>query len=505
MNNYLIGIDAGTTSIKGILVDDQGRQLAFSVKEYQLETPSGEICELNPEIYWINTVRIIKELIQEGGVDSSEIRGLAISSQGETMICVDKVGKPLRKAIVWLDNRSWKEAKRISRDMGNDHLLMVTGQPEILPIWPATRIFWLQKNEPDNFQKIHKFLMVEDFLIYKLTDRYITEKSVSSSTLYMDIIHQSWWKEMLDYLNIEETQLPELYESGKLAGNITQHAARVTGLSTELKVITGAYDHPAGAIGAGNLMEGMVTETTGAAMAMVCTLNRPVIKKELNLPCQIHAVPGKYLLLPYGQTAGMVLKWFREQFALEETKKAGQKKINVYDLLDKEAEKAPAGADGLIMLPHLMGTGSPEFNAQAKGVFAGIGLHTKKSHFVRAIMESVAYMIRKNIESLNDSGVPVTKMITLGGGSRSDLWNQIKADITGIPVSTMHTNESSSLGAAILAGVGSGVFEDLDQGCRKMVRTKYSYTPNSKISKVYNRMYLRYLRLYELLMPYWKL
>ncbi len=491
--SYLIGLDAGTTSIKGLLISSDGSQETFAQKEYALEYRDGDIVELDPEIYWNTTLYIINQLLTKSGISPDKIRAISFSSQGETLIAVDESGKPLRNAIVWLDNRSEKEAKSIEKYFSRQTLLENTGQPEILPLWPATRILWIRENEPDIFKNVSKFLLVEDYLIYKLTGQYYSEESLVSSTLCYDIQKKKWWDEMLDFLSITPKLLPEVLPSGSPTGRITKESALTTGLSSDTMVITGGYDHVAGAIGSGNIAEGIVSETTGASMAMVVTIDNPVVDIGLNLPCQCHAVPGKYILQPYGQTAGMVLKWFRDEFF----------EGSSYDQMTALAEKVPAGCEGLIMLPHLMGAGSPEFDTQVKGVFAGITPQMGKGHFVRAIMESVACMINRNIDALKKHGIELSEIRALGGGAESDLWNQIKADTTGIPFITLQSRETPCLGAAILAGIGCGLFKGFEEGCNQLVGFKKKYLPESSQHVHYQRVFEKYVRLYGQLKEYW--
>lgn len=501
---YLLGIDVGTTSVKGIIVSANGDVKGVAGKEYTLET-KGDIVELDPEVYWNSTIAVIKELILKSEIEINQIKGLAFSSQGETLICVDENGKPLRKAIVWLDNRSIKEAKQIEESFGKEKILNVTGQGEVLPLWPATRILWLRKNEPEIFTKTSKFLLVEDYLIYRLTGFFVSEQSLVSSTLYFDIIKKEWWRDMLDFLQISSKKLPLVKASGEKVASITEEAAKATGLSLGTFACTGAYDHPAGAIGAGNIKAGVVSETTGASMAMVVTLDGPLLKREINLPCQCHAIPGKYFLLPYGQTAGMVLKWFRNEFCKGEVETAKASHLDAYDLITEDAQKVSPGADGLIMLPHLSGTGSPEFNPEVRGVFAGVTLEMHKGHFVRAILESVACMIKRNLKVLEGNGLEVKEIRALGGGAKSLLWNQIKADLLGIPVFTLDAEETPSLGAAILAGVACGVFNDVEDGCQKMVVAREKFNPNKNLEMEYKIVFRKYEGLYASLENYWKI
>lgn len=502
-NRYVIGLDVGTTSVKGVLVSEEGELYSRSSREYTLET-KGDICELDPEIYWQKSLEVVQELIKNNSLPKEIIKGLAISSQGETLIPVDDTGKPLRKAIVWLDNRSKDEADEIVKKFGIDAILNSTGQPEVLPLWPATRILWIKKHEPSLFEQVAKYCLVEDYLVYKFTGKFVSNPSMLSSTLYFNIVKKQYWQEMLDFLQIKVVQLPSVQSSGMPVGSLTSNACKETGLDASTIVVGGVYDHPAGAIGAGNIDEGWVTETTGASMAMCVTLNEPVFDKAMNLPCQCHAVEGKYFLLPYGQTAGMVLKWFRDQLCYEEIVAGLKEDVDPYKLMDTLAEKVAPGSDGLVALPHLMGTGSPEFNSEVKGVFAGITMETSKGHFIRSILEGVGYMIFKNIELLQKRGIQVKEIRALGGGSTSDLWNQIKADITGIPVTTLASQDHAALGAAILAGVGTGLFSNIAEGCNRMVHPDQTFQPNPEYKSMYNTLYFKYNQLYESLIYYWK-
>ena len=455
---FVIGIDVGTTSVKGMLMNSKGEIVTFAKQEYSLDTDAGDICELDPEIYWEVTCRVIRQLLSGSKVDPARIGGIAFSSQGETLIVVDKDGKPLRKAIVWLDNRSIAEAEEIRGRFGEQLIMEITGQPRVLPTWPATRILWLKKNEPDVFSRAGKYLMVGDFLVYRMTGRYLTEHSLSSSTLYFNISEKEWWGEMLNFLGISPHQLPQLDESAQIAGTLTPEAAMTTGLNCSTLCVTGAYDHPSGAVGSGNIRNGDATLTIGASMAMCIALGKPVYDLSLAIPCQCHAVRGLYFLLPYGQTAGMVLKWFKDSFCQSESMQAEQNNQDVYDLLSQQAEKIPAGSEGLLILPHLMGSASPDYNPKASGVFTGIRLGMNKGHFIRAIMESVSLMIHHNLESLRAKGININVIHILGGASKSRLWNQILADVTGLPVVTLSDSENAVAGACVLAQVGVGNF-----------------------------------------------
>lgn len=278
-------------------------------------TPAPYIVEFNADDYWFIFIKTVKEILLKSGVEPGAIKAISISSQAETLICVDRNGQPLRNAIVWLDNRSGAEADMIRQEFGTETVFGITGQPEVVATWPATKILWLRENEADVYKKTYKYLLLEDYLIHKLTGRYFAERSLLSSSLYMDIRTGGWWKEMLDYIGISPDHLPQAMESGEPVGRPTDEAASETGLCRDMLVVTGALDQLAGMIGAGNIHDDMVTETTGAAMAVCANISKTAASGMITgIPCQYHAISGKYCLMLWSQTAGMVLKWFREAF-----------------------------------------------------------------------------------------------------------------------------------------------------------------------------------------------
>ncbi|MEX1241251.1 MAG: FGGY family carbohydrate kinase [Cyclobacteriaceae bacterium] len=501
--SYVIGIDAGTTSFKGVLLDNYGNLVTSSGKEYKLDAGPNDTFEVDPEVYWDITCWVIRDILRKSGIDPSVVSGIAFSCQGETFITVDSAGRPLRKAIVMIDNRSVKEAKLIKEKFGSQLIMEITGQPEVVPTWPATRILWIRHNEPFVFDKVAKYLLVEDYLIFKLTGQFSSDHSLSSSTLYFNITAKQWWDPMLAFLGISSRQLPELLPPGSKVQHLAREAALATGLTTNTMIVTGAYDHACGAIGAGNTSEGIVTLTIGGAMAMCVTLNKPVFDASLKLPCQCHAIPGLFFLLPYAQTAGLVLKWFKDEFCEEEIEAARRLDSSPYDLMIAKAAGVPPGSEGLIMLPHLMGTGSPFYNTKVKGVLAGITIGLKKGHFVRAILEAVACTIEDNLESMRRKGINVQEIHVLGGGSKNRLWNQIIADMTRIPVVTTSQAENASIGAAILAGVGVGMYKDIVSTSKALAEVTSRIEPEAGNYDRYREVYRTYSLLYKCLENYW--
>jgi len=495
--SYLLGVDVGTTSVKCVLFDQQGRVAASGRSEYQLSMPQPDFVEADAETYWNAFKQSLGKVLDGSNVNAQDILGIGVSSQGETFIALGKDGKPVRRAVVWLDNRSKEEAKLVRDRFGLDNVYRVTGQNDVIPTWTATKIFWLKRNEPTVFRRVAKYLLLEDYMIYRLTGRFATEYSMVCSSLLFDISHRRWWNEILDFIGISEDQLPELKPPGIYIGNVTPEAAKETGLQTDSVVSTGAYDQAANAVGVGNIESGVITETTGGALAVVATIDHVVLDPMRRMPCHHHAVNGKYFLQPWCHTAGAILRWYRDNFGLLEIDAANRMSVDPYDLLTLEASKILPGSDGLILLPHFAGAASPEFNPNAKGVLFGLTLYHRRGHVVRAIMESIAYMLRRNVELLEGLGIEIKEVRSTGGAARSPLWNQIKADVLQRPILTVHGEETAALGVAMLAGLATDTFSSLEEANRSMVSIKEKRVPSEANRELYDSQYRIYVELYK--------
>ncbi|GKH30807.1 hypothetical protein MCI89_06575 [Muricomes sp. OA1] len=491
----LMGLDLGTTAMKIALFDEQGKILAFSTQEYDLLTPQTNYVEEKPEVYWKAFQDGIADLRSQYFLSEVTEIAMAMSAQGETLFVLDREGNPLRNAIVWMDNRAIEEAKELEERFGNDVCYQKTGQVSFEACWPASKILWIRKHEPEVFAEADKFLLIEDYFIYRLTGKYTTEPSLVCSSTYWDIIDRKYWKEMLDYLGIEERQLAAVAESGNVVGRILPEVAESLGITKNLTICTGALDQAAGAIGAGNIRQGMFSETIGAALAVCVPVNEPVFDPAGKMPLFCFPLKNMYMIHTF-TNGGMTLRWFRDKFCelemLAEKKGCG----DAYDMISSQAASVPAGSDGLIMLPHLAGALAPDVNARAKGVWFGFTLQHTKAHFMRAIMESLGYILKRNIDSLNDMGIKVKEIRSLGGGSKSKVWSQIKADINQVTLETVKSKEAAALGAAILAGTAMGVFQSVENAVERMVEVKDRIVPSEEHKEVYREGYLMYNQLF---------
>lgn len=498
---YLLGIDAGTTALKAILYDSSGASRASASQEYSLLTGPRGIVELASETYWSALKSVIERILSEVGKDCGEVLALAISSQGESFVPIGRDGSPLRNTIVWLDSRSNEEVPIIEDEFGIESIYRTSGSPEVDTTWASTKLLWMRLNEPALFSKIHKVLFVEDYLIHRLTGRFAANGALWCSSLLYDIRANGWWEDMVRFVGLSIDQLPPLYPSGVGVAEVTEAAAKELGFSNTPLVVTGGMDQACGCIGTGNIAPGIVTENTGASLNIAVTLERPSFDSHRRVPCQTHALPGKYIYLPWCKTAGMLLKWFRDNFCEAQREQAKRQRRNVYELLTQRVTEIPPGSGGLVVLPHLAGAMSPEMDGNARGVIVGLDLSTTRDHVVRAILESVAYMLRANVELIEQSGIAVREIILSGGAAGNAVWNQIKTDVLGKATKTVGTKDSCCLGAAILAGLGSGVFSSAEEACRLTVADDENYTPDQSTHVLYDRYYDAYQEVYRRLRP----
>ncbi len=443
---YLVGVDIGTTSLKAALFDETGREIRQATKDYTLLV-SGDRVEYPAEGYFTLFCEAYDEI-----AEGFAVTALAVDTQCETLILADGEGRPLCNAIVWLDNRATGEAEQIKAHFGNRRVYDVTGQPEITATWPASKLLWVRQNEPEMFRKTEKIFLLEDYILFRLTGRFVTEETLQSSSVYYDIRRHEWWGEMLDFIGIRPSQLPEVLPSGREVG--TYRGARV---------VTGAMDQIAGAIGAGVTEEGVISEMTGTTMAIFAPCpDLPAYDSQSMIPCHLN-FDGRYCLLSWTPTAGIALKWFKNNFCENVS----------FAELDEMAAAVPPGSEGLVFLPYLCGSTMPHYEPDARGAFLGLTMQHTRAHAVRSILESVACLLKENLDYM---GLSCHEIRSMGGGAASPLWCQIKADMTGRRIVTLENKETACLGSALLAGVGAGVFPDIKTGLQS-VAFKRVYEP----------------------------
>ncbi len=451
----LLGIDFGTTSVKSVMFDDRFNEITDTLEDYALKT-SGDRVEFPAEKYFTLLTNAINNAKKKAAIDA-----LAIDTQCETLILADEDGNPVRDAIVWLDNRATKEAEIIEKQFGRRKIFEITGQPEVTATWPACKLLWVKENEPEVWAKTKKIFLLEDYLLYRLTGRFVTEKTLQSSSLYFDIRNGSWWNEILEFIGVTPNMLPELLDSGVKVGEYEG-----------IKVVTSAMDQVAGAIGAGVIKQGIISEMTGTTMAIFMPTDKiPEYNEESFVPCHYN-FDGNYALLSWSATAGMALKWFQKAFLGDKT----------FRDIDEMAAAIPVGCDGVTFLPYLCGSTMPKYNPEARGSFTGITPEHTPAHFARAIMESVSCMLKSNLDYLS---VPVDEIRIMGGGAKSPLWCYMKADITGKRLVTLKNKETACLGSAILAGVGGGAYSSVEKAVKQIATDKQYLPTGADYTEVY--------------------
>lgn len=476
----ILGLDIGTSSVKGLLTDPDSQQSCSRTIEYRLEKDTSGRVESDPAVYWQSVLDVLAGLRADEPELFSAVRAVGVTSQGETVIPVDADGTPLRNAVVWLDSRAGQEAAEIASRFTLQTIYQTTGQQEVVPSATACVIKWLTRHEPRITERVCKYLLVQDYIIFKLTSEFLTDRAMIPSTLLYDMTSGSWWSEMCEEVCVRPEQLPQ--PGSPSTAEVSADAASETGLGKGVVVSTTPIDQITGAVGAGNIAPAMLTETTGTALAVCATLDRPVHDPGMRMGLFHHAAPGCYALLPWAPVSGMILRWFRDECC-------GDLSFNDMNRL---AETVSPGSNGLLMLPHFEGSISPVSNPNARGILMGLTISHTKAHIIRAIMESIAFLLRHNVDTLQTLGAGAEQIISLGGAARSPVWSQIKADVLNKPVVIPFCEETTCLGAAMIAGVSAGIFPDLKTAVEEVVRIRKTIDPSPENSKKYASAYQWY-------------
>lgn len=492
---YLLGIDVGTSGVKTCLFRADGSLVAASSSDYPLLQPKPGWAEQHPEQWWEAVIRTIAEIISQAAIAPTSITGIGLSGQMHGLVLLDKNGNVLRPALIWCDQRTQAEAEWIEEKIGRDNVIHYTANPP-LPNFTATKLLWVKKHEPHIYEKIAKVLLPKDYIRYKLTGDFATEVSDASGTLWLDVSRRQWSPEMLGHLDMQAEWLPDVYESYYVSGSVSEQAAQQTGLVRGTPVAGGGGDQAAGAVGNGIVRSGIASATIGTSGVVFAFTDEIVIDPKGRLHSFCHAVPGKWHLMGVTQAAGGSLQWFRNQFGDLERSMASFLRKDVYQLLSEEAERVPAGSEGLLFLPYLMGERTPHLDPFAKGAFVGITSRHEKNHFVRSLMEGVTYSLLDSLELMKELSIDIAHVHASGGGARSRIWRQMMADIFNCEIRTVEANEGPAFGAALLAGVGTGVYNSVEEACEATIRTADTLLPTAAHVPVYQAYYSVYRKLY---------
>lgn len=477
---FYLTFDIGTTSLKTALVSEDGHLVAVHVEEYALSTPRPDWAEVAAETYWHAAKAGVEAVFAASSADRSRLSAIGFSSQGQSFLPLDASGRPLRHVIVWLDNRSQGIADEWERDwLTRERYQQLSGYPAIPGGMTIFKLAWLARYEP-GAHRAWKFLLLPDYLIWRLTGETVTDYNQAQMSGMYDVRARDWDHRLLAAAGVTPTQLCTVVSPGTVAGCLTASAAEELGLPEGVPVCVGCNDQLAGAVGAGNVAPGVVTETTGTALAAVVTI--PELWDEVNFYVGVHAVPGLAYAMPYASTSAIVLKWLRDLAAPDTD----------YEAFLAGTETVPPGCEGLTMIPHFTGSGTPTYNPQVRGAFAGLTLHHEPRHLARAIMEACACLLRECLEPVLARGLDLSAVRSLGGAARSDLWLQMKADVLGRPVERPACSDAASLGAAMLAAVGTGQFTSLPEAAAAWYRPAHRFEPTPAGREAYARVYAKY-------------
>ena len=482
----LLGIDVGTSSVKAVLLDLRGNLCAVCQAEYPLHHIRPAWVEQDPEDWWRATCQAIREALAKVPHASERVLGLAVSSQAPALLPLDRSGRPLRPAMIWMDRRAESEAARLTELLGAAEIHRITGnRPDAFYV--AARLLWLRNHEPEVLKRTWQFVQVNGYVNYRLTGRIAMDPAHAVLLQLRDYATGEWSQALCSACGVEPAQFPEVIEAAAVQGEVTAEAAAATGLRVGTPVMAGTVDSPAAALEAGVAEPGIAVEMTGTSTVVImpndCGLTEPAL---IALP---HALPEIHLLLGAMVSSGGCLRWFRDQLGQPEAQAALEQSADAFDLLTRQAAQAPPGSDGVIFLPYMMGERSPLWHTNARGVFFGLSLATGKAALVRSILEGAAFALRHNVEVAARAGAEVREMRSVGGCSRSDLWNQIKADVLGLPLLLPRTSAGSPFGAAILAGMGAGAFPDVRKALLEMVKLDRRFEPIQANREKYSRIY----------------
>lgn len=492
--SYLIGIDIGTSACKVAVFDRDGHVLAAANGDYPVYYPNEGWAEQNPEEWWSAVCDAVRQVIQTARICPEEIAGVGIDGQSWSAIAIDGEGQVLTNTPIWMDTRAQSICDRLNEEIGEEEIFRVAGN-SLQPSYTTAKILWYKENLPEVYSRIYKILQSNSYIAFKLTGAVTQDLSQGYGLHCFDMKTGRWDEEMCEKLGIPMEFLPEIVPSDCVVGSVTKKAAEESGLAEGTPVVAGGLDAACGTLGAGVIHPGETQEQGGQAGGMSICIEE--YKADPRLILGFHVIPGKWLLQGGTTGGGGVMRWFEREFGDYERMMKEETGISSLNQLNEIAEKTAAGSDGLVFLPYMAGERSPIWNPCAKGVFYGLDFSKTKGHMVRACMEGVAFSLRHNLEVAEAAGAEAEILRAMGGSANSHLWTQIKADITGRTIVVPASDTATTLGAALLAGVGTGFYRDYEEAVDRTVKLTRTHEPDPAVKKIYDETYETYLNLYR--------
>ena len=491
MSAYVLGIDVSTTATKALLVDDDGQVVAVAAAEYPFDTPFPLWSEQDPAVWWYAAISSIRQVLAKSNIDPAAIAAVGLTGQMHGLVLLDAAGAVLRPAILWNDQRTGPQCDEIRARVGKAEFIRITGN-DALTGFTAPKILWVREEEPEIFARAAKFLLPKDYLRYRLTGEFATDRAGAAGTVLFDLRTRDWSSALLEQLGIPASFVAPTYEGPQVTGTISTVAAQATGLVAGTPVVAGGGDQGAGAVGVGAVSEGIVSLALGTSGVVFATVNSPFYDPAGRLHAFCHAVPDRWHLMGVMLAAAGSLRWYRDTLAPGVA----------YDDLLAPAAAIPPGSEGLLYLPYLTGERTPHPDPLARGAFVGLTVRHTQPHLTRAVLEGVGFGLRDSFELMKEVGLTqIAQVRVSGGGARSALWRQILADILDAELVTVNTTEGAAYGAAILAGVGASLWPDVDTACNQLIRVTGSTAPNPAAVAAYAPVYAAYRELYPALRP----
>jgi xylulokinase len=498
MDRILLGIDIGTSACKIVAFTSDGRALATSSVDYRVVYPRPGWAEQNPVEWWRAVCLGLKRLFSQDGLSPAHIAGVGVAGQSWSAVALDRQGDVLCDTPIWMDTRAAEICEQISGQIGADRLFATSGNP-LQPGYTLPKILWYRQYRPDVYARIAKILQSNSYITYRLTGAMVQDLSQGYGWACFNMRRGEWDRELCLDIGINPDMLPDLVPCHQVIGQVTRQATRETGLPEGTPVVAGGLDAACAALGVGVIERGQVQEQSGQAGGMSVCIDRYQADPRLILSC--HVVPGRWLLQGGTVGGGGVAGWMERELGAAEREQARQNGSEALAEIDLAAAQVPAGSEGVVFLPYMAGERSPIWDPLAKGVFYGLDYGKTRAHLFRAGLEGVAYSLRHNLEVAAAAGAPAEKLVAAGGAANSRLWTQIKADVTGRPIQVPDQPNASVLGAAILAGVATGVYRDFTDAVAQTVRIRREQQPDAANMEVYNQGYATYAALYRQLKP----
>lgn len=496
----ILAHDLGTTGNKASLYNEEGRVRASAFYGYPTEYAQPTWAEQDPEQWWQAVCISTRALLSDARVGPENVACVSFSGQMMGCVAVDAGARPLRKAIIWADQRAVPQAQRIIDGVGRDEAYRITGH-RASSSYSGAKILWIRDHQPEIFRRVHKFLHAKDFVVARLTGAFVTDYSDASGMNLYDLIARDWSAPILDAIDLDPALLPELHASTDVVGTVTAQAAEACGLRAGTPVVIGGGDGCCAATGAGVVREGSAYNYVGSSSWIAIATRAPILDPTMRTFTWAHLVPGMFSPCGTMQAAGGSYQWLRDTLGQQEKSAAAALGLSAYELLNLQAAQSPPGARGLLFLPYLLGERSPRWNPNARGGFIGLTMRHSHADLVRAVLEGITLNLRVILDALQAQGAQVEAMRVIGGGARATLWRQIMADIYGMPVlRPALLEEATSLGAALAGGVGVGIFPGFDVA-ERIVQIVETNQPDPTTREPYTRLYDLFNRAYVALEP----